>query len=96
MLTGKQRSYLRSEANNLNPVIHIGKDGITPSLLNQVDAALDDHELIKCRVLKNSLGEPRSFADEISSQLNCDVVQVIGNVFVLFRRNEEEPIYILP
>jgi RNA-binding protein len=93
MLTGKQRSYLRSQGNKLDPIIHIGKEGITAGVIEQVNEALKDHELIKGRVLKNSLEEAREAADELASECEAEVVQIIGNVFILFKRNEEEPIY---
>lgn len=96
MLSGKQRSYLRSQANKLDPIIHIGKDGITQAVIDQVDEALNDHELIKGRVLNNSLVDARSAADRLAEMCKCDIVQVIGNVFVIYKRNEEESIFNLP
>ncbi len=95
MLNGKRRSYLRGKANRLDPIIHIGKDGINQGLIDQLDEALENHELIKGRILNNSLEETRDAANELAESSGAEVVQVIGNVFVLFRRNEEEPIYIL-
>ncbi|MFP4661356.1 MAG: ribosome assembly RNA-binding protein YhbY [Halanaerobiales bacterium] len=96
MLNGKRRSYLRGEANGLNPIIHIGKEGINQGLIEQLDEVLEKHELVKGRVLNNSLEEVKDAAHELADSTDAEVVQVIGNVFVLFRRNEEEPIYILP
>lgn len=96
MLTGKQRSYLRAQGNKLDPIIHIGKEGISQAVIGQVEEALTDHELIKGRVLKNSLEEARDVANELADKCEADVVQVIGNVFLIFRRNPEEPIYRLP
>ncbi|MFW6237990.1 MAG: ribosome assembly RNA-binding protein YhbY [Halanaerobiales bacterium] len=96
MLNGKQRSFLRGQGNDLDPVIHIGKNGISEELVEQTDKALDDHELIKVRVLENSLFSTRQAADELAEKTNADVIQVIGSVFLLYRRNEEEPVYNLP
>lgn len=96
MLTGKQRSYLRGKANKFDPIIHVGKDGVTEGLIEQVDESLESHELIKGRVLKNALEETKEVVYEIAERCEADVVQVIGYVFILFRRNEEEPIYNLP
>ncbi len=96
MLNGKRRSYLRGKANRLDPIVHIGKDGINQGVIDQLDEALENHELIKGRVLNNSLEETKEAARELAESSGAEVVQVIGNVFVLFRRNEEEPIYILP
>ncbi len=96
MLTGKQRSYLRSQGNRFDPIIHIGKEGITTGVIEQVNKALEDHELVKGRVLKNALEEAREAAKELAGECEAEVVQVIGNVFILFKRNPEEPVYNLP
>ncbi|HLV09571.1 MAG TPA: ribosome assembly RNA-binding protein YhbY [Halanaerobiales bacterium] len=96
MLSGKQRSYLRGQANRLEPIIHIGKDGITEGLIKQVLEALEAHELIKGRVLQNSLEEVEDVARQLIEECGAELVQVIGNVFILFKRNEEEPVYHLP
>ncbi|MEJ6951874.1 ribosome assembly RNA-binding protein YhbY [Natronospora cellulosivora (SeqCode)] len=96
MLTSKRRAYLRGQANRLNPIIQIGKDGISDGVIEQVDAALDDHELIKGRILNNSMEDVRDAANQLADKTEAEVVQTIGNVFVIFRRNNEEPKYILP
>ena len=96
MLTGKQRSYLRGEANELNPIVHVGKEGLSQAVIDELDEALDDHELVKVRVLDNALSEVKDVAYELAETCEAEVVQVIGNVFILFRRNQEEPIYNLP
>ena len=93
MLTGKQRSYLRGEANDLNPVIHIGKDGLTEAVLEQVEELLEIHELIKGRVLDNAPNNVKTVANDLAAQTNASVVQVIGNVFVIFRADPEESDY---
>ena len=54
-LTGKQRAQLRAMANELEPIVHIGKDGIGENLVKQANDALEARELIKCRVLDNSM-----------------------------------------
>ncbi|HHU93118.1 MAG TPA: ribosome assembly RNA-binding protein YhbY [Halanaerobiaceae bacterium] len=96
MLRGKQRSYLKGQANKLNPIIHVGKGGLDQALIDQMDEALAAHELVKGKVLKNSLEEVRDVAEKLATSCEAEVVQVIGNVFILYRRNKEKPIYILP
>lgn len=96
MLSGKQRSFLRAEGNKLDPIIHVGKEGVTTSLIEQVEESLIAHELIKGRVLNNSSKEARQVANLLAEKCNADVVQVIGNVFLIYRYNVEEPTYILP
>lgn len=96
MLNGKQRSYLRGKGNDLDPVVHIGKDGISSALVKQTEESLEAHELVKCRVLDNSGRGIRSVAEELAQKTDAEIIQVIGNVFIIYRENEEEPVYKLP
>lgn len=74
MLTSKQRAYLRSKANVLSPLTQIGKEGVSRSLIAQIDAALRSHELVKLHVLENSGLEPRAACDELCGALHADGV----------------------
>ena len=96
MLNSKQRAYLRSLGNDLEPIFQIGKGGLSDELLDQLDAALEARELIKVRVLKNCLEDEGDIADEISEALDCDVVQRIGRVILLYRPSIEDPRIVLP
>jgi len=89
-LTSKQRAQLRAMANTLNTVVQIGKDGITEPVINQVNETLEARELIKCRVLENSLLTARECAETLSVEARAEVVQVIGNVFVLYRKSHDK------
>ncbi|MBM7556197.1 ribosome assembly RNA-binding protein YhbY [Halanaerobacter jeridensis] len=95
-MTGKQRAYLRGEANSMNPVLQIGKDGITQAVINQVDETISSKELIKIRVLDNSLYGTKEAAHELADALDAEVIQTIGSVIVLFRQDEEDSQYNLP
>ena len=90
-LTSKQRSQLRSMANGLDAIVHIGKDGIGPNLTRQADDALEARELIKGRVLENSPLSPREGAEELARATRSQVVQVIGTKFVLYRETHSRP-----
>lgn len=96
MITSKQRSYLRSLANTMEPIFQIGKNGIEESFLHQVDEALEARELIKIHVLNNSGYEAREASDAICSELGCEGIQSIGGKIVLFRRSEKKPKIELP
>ncbi|ADQ14572.1 ribosome assembly RNA-binding protein YhbY [Halanaerobium hydrogeniformans] len=93
MLNGKNRSYLRGKANKLNPVIHVGKEGITDAVIDQLDQALEDHELLKVRILESVGRSTRSSAEELATATAAEVVQVIGGIAVLFRQRDEDSEY---
>ena len=84
-LTSKQRAQLRGLANSIDTILIIGKDGIGDNLVKQADDALEARELIKGRVLENSMYTAREAAEELKVAARCEVVQVIGSKFVLFR-----------
>lgn len=84
-LTSKQRAQLRGLANGIDTIIHIGKDGIGDNLIAQTNDALETRELIKGRVLENSLLSSREAAEALAQATRSEVVQVIGTKFVLYR-----------
>lgn len=92
MLTSKQRAALRSMANGLDTIFHVGKQGVTPELTEAVDVALEARELIKVNVLDNCILSAREAAGTISERTHSDVVQVIGNRFVLYRKSKKKPV----
>lgn len=92
MLNSKQRAVLRGIASNYETIFQIGKGGISETLISQVDDALRKRELIKLRVLDNSMYTAREAAEEIASKTGSEVVQVIGSRFVIFKRNPKEPV----
>lgn len=89
MLTSKERAALRSRANELETIVHVGKGGITENLIKQANDALAARELIKCRVLETSMLSAREACDALACATNSQPVQVIGSRFVLFRKNEK-------
>lgn len=89
-LTSKQRAQLRGLANTIDTIIHIGKDGIGENLVKQTDDALEARELIKGRVLENSLMSAREAAEALAPLTRSEVVQVIGTKFVLYRPSHKK------
>ena len=87
MLTSKQRSYLRSLANSVEPIFQIGKGGVGENLIKQFNDALEARELVKATVLKNADGDVRETCEEIAQQTGAEVVQVIGSKFVLYKES---------
>lgn len=92
MLNSKQRAALRGIASTMDTIFQVGKGGISDTLISQVNDALRKRELIKLRVLDNSMYTAREAAEEIAEKTGSDVVQVIGSRFVLFKRNPKEPV----
>lgn len=96
MLTGKQRSYLRSLANNLDPIFQVGKGGINDNMVKQFNDALEARELIKVSVLKNSIEDTRDICNEAAELTGADIVQIIGNKFVLYKESKDNKVLVLP
>ncbi len=92
MLTSKQRAQLKSIANPIDTIFQIGKGGIPDTLVAQINDALRAREIIKVKVLDNSLYSSKEAALELSEKTNSDVVQVIGNKFVLYKQNAQDPV----
>ena len=82
---------MRKEANGIETIFQIGKDGVGENLINQIEDALRARELIKLRVLENSLLSPKEAAEEICLKTGAESVQVIGTRFVIYKRNAKEP-----
>ena len=87
MITTKQRAFLRGLGNALDPVMQIGKDGITDKVLNGVNLLLEARELVKFKMLRNCDEDAKTLANEIARRVGADVVQVIGNIFILYKRS---------
>lgn len=96
MLNSKQRAYLRSLANPLDTILIVGKGGLSDQIYKSADEAITARELIKGKVLETCELSVKEAAEAIATEINADVVQVIGTKFVLYRKNEDEPVIVLP
>jgi RNA-binding protein len=85
--TGKQRAALRAEAHHLDPLVHVGHHGITPSVAQAVQEALRTKELVKIQMSRTSEVTARDAATQLSQQLGAEVIQVIGRTVTLYRHN---------
>lgn len=86
-MRGKARAELRAEAHHLRPTVHVGHHGITATLLQSLDDALEARELVKVQVERNAPRSAREIAGELAAQVKAEVVQVIGRKTTLYRRN---------
>ena len=91
-LTGKQKNYLRGIAHGKNPIVSIGNKGLTDAVLNELEGALNQHELVKIKLPGGDKAEKTALLDEISQKSNSEPVQLIGNVAVVYRASEEAKI----
>lgn len=85
VLNSKQRSLLRGLGNELEPILIVGKGGVTASIIEQLDQALNARELVKGRVLPHTDLNPRQIADTLAQATAADIVQVIGRNMLLYR-----------
>ena len=88
-LRGKQKRYLRAPANHFQPIFSVGKNGLTPEWLAQLDGALNRRELIKINILQNSDVTTNEVKEFIESHSDIQVVQIIGRVLVLFKESDK-------
>ena len=96
LLTGKQRAYLRGLGQAMEPVVFIGKAGITAKLRAELEDAIQARELVKCRVLPNAPGAPREIAVNLAADSQAELAGVVGRNFLLWRRSVEKPGIELP
>lgn len=90
MITSKQRAYLKGLAMTMDPILQLGKGGLTPENTASVDEALAARELIKINVLQNCLEDSRQMADTLAERTRSQVVQVIGRKIVLYREGKDD------
>lgn len=91
-ITSKQRAYLKSLAQHLDPIFQVGKSSITPEFITALSEALEKRELIKISVLKNCADDPTELSEIIAGRTKSIVVQVIGKKIVLYRPAKEPKI----
>lgn len=95
-LTKSQRRYLRELSHPLKPVVTVGNKGITPSLLDELDIALEHHELLKVRMAGGDRAERDEQVRVLIEHSGAELVQSIGYVASLYRANSEQPKLALP
>lgn len=91
MLTNTQKKQLRGIASTLKLRYQLGKNEITESSLDMLEKALVAHELIKIDIMKGAATNKMELALDLASKLNAEIVQVIGNAIVLYKRNKDNP-----
>jgi RNA-binding protein len=88
-LTGKERAALRAEAHHLSPEVHVGHQGVSPTLVQALEDALRTRELVKVQLGRNADLSVREAADALAEATGASIVQVIGKTATLFRENPD-------
>lgn len=96
MLTGKQKRFLRSKAHHLQPIFQVGKGGVNNNMVKQISEALEARELLKVSVLQNCEENKETVAAAIVGGTDATLVQVIGNVIILYKESKEHKTIELP
>ena len=88
-LSSKKRAELRAEAHHLDPLVHIGHQGLTDAVRDTLDDALRTHELVKVALAKSTEVSAKDAAHELARALDAEVVQTIGRTCTLYRENPD-------
>ena len=88
-LSSKERAELRAEAHHLSPGVHVGHQGITPTVVQSLDDALRTRELVKVQLSRNVGEKPKALASRLGAEVGADIVQVIGRTATFYRENPE-------
>ena len=88
-MKGRERAGLRAEAHHLNPTVHVGQHGLTPTLIGSLDDALRTRELVKVKLGNKDEAKPKDVANSLALATNSAVVQVIGRTETFFRENSD-------
>ncbi len=95
-LTEPQRKLLRSLAHPRKPIVTLGRNGLTDAVLNELEQALDHHELVKVKVNIGDRDARDQATEALCVRTGATLIQRIGFMATLFRRNPEKPVIALP
>jgi RNA-binding protein len=95
-LTGKQRRHLRSLGHHLDPVVQLGKQGLTEAAIGAIDEALSQHELVKVRLGTECPEGRDEVAERLAPAVKGEVAQVLGRTVLVYRRHPKEAKIQLP
>lgn len=90
-LTPRQRAELRSVGQGLKPLLMIGKEGLTDTVLAQLEALIERHELVKIKLLDTLEVDRHELAEELETKARARLVQVIGRMVLMYRRHPKKP-----
>lgn len=85
-----ERQALKAQAHHLKPVVLLGAKGLTPAVIEETDAALKAHELIKVKINGAEKEDRIRMAHELCQALEAELIQLIGNTAIVYRLNPED------
>jgi len=94
-MTSKQRAFLKKEAHDLEPILRIGKEGLTDNIVKSLLDAINSRELIKVKILQNldaDKDEARELAEELSKKSGAELVGIIGKIMIFYKENKDKPV----
>ena len=95
-ISKNQIKFLRGKCHDLKPVIMLGQKGLTDAVLNELEIALDHHELVKIKLSVDDRDARKQLAEEICKRCQAEVVQSIGKTLTIYRGNPDKVIIALP
>jgi len=96
VLTPKQRQFLKGIAHPLSPVVRVGRNGVTPAVVEETKKSLAAHELIKVRIDVDDSEERRKLAEFLAEESSAHVAGTVGKIAIFYREREEKPRIKLP
>src|SRR5579863_9375140 len=95
-LNGKALRHLRALGHALDPIVAVGKAGVTAAVIQQTETALEKHELVKVRVMREAPEDRKATADDLAHKTGAALAQVLGRTFLLYKRHPKKPKIVLP
>ena len=95
-LSKSQKRHLKGLAHHLKPVVTIGQQGLRDAVLAEIDQALDVHELLKIKLGSADRQARAELISAVAERCHADIIQTIGHVAVVFRRNVKKPRIVIP
>lgn len=95
-LSASQRRHLSSLGHHLQPLVTVGKDGVTEGVILALTQALHDHELVKVKVGKSSSDDRHDVPEQLASRAKAQFVSMVGKTMLIFKAHPEKPVIKLP
>ncbi|ORU93411.1 MAG: RNA-binding protein [Cycloclasticus sp. symbiont of Bathymodiolus heckerae] len=92
-LSNQQKKKLKAHAHALKPVVRVGQSGLTDTVLDEVELAIEYHELIKVKISAADRDDKKTIIQSIAKKTQSEIVQTIGFTAVFYRENKDKKAY---